>query len=237
MVRDLLVVVAESASAEEFMDLVRSIMINSSVLYITTYIVKAKIGDKSLTYLGSMKIPLNAKLTALVKGTNFHSGIFIGLAFVLVAWVILYRTPLGHDIRVSGSNAEFPKTIGIDVTRSMIIAQTIGGMYCALGGAIDILGVYERYMWTGLTQMGMDGLLVAVLSKKKPQYVPLGAFLLAYMKTGATILNYKTDIPLEFVQVMQAIIILLIAAEHFLGGAKEKVIFSMARKAEKESAQ
>ena len=107
-------------------------------------------------------------------------------------------------------------------------------MYCALGGAVDILGVYERYMWTGLTQMGMDGLLVAVLSKKKPQYVPLGAFLLAYMKTGATILNYKTDLPLEFVQVMQAIIILLIAAEHFLGGAKEQVIFSMARKAEKE---
>ena len=75
-------------------------------------------------------------------------------------------------------------------------------------------------MWTALTNMGFDGLLVAVLAKKNPVFVPLGAFLLAYMRTGASILNYTSSIPIEFVDIMQAIIILLIAAEHFLAATK-----------------
>jgi simple sugar transport system permease protein len=76
--------------------------------------------------------------------------------------------------------------------------------------------------------MGFDGLLVAVLSKKNPIFIPLGAFLLAYMRTGAAILNYSTKIPIEFVDIMQAIIILLVAAENFMGGIKKQFIFKSA---------
>ncbi len=216
-------------------EVVSSIMLNFSLLYVTTYIIKAKVADGSLTYLGSKMLPESAKLTTLIPNTYIHSGLFIGLGAVAVACLIFYKTPLGYNIRISGSNADFAKASGINITASMLIAQVLGAAFSALGGAVDFLGIYDRYMWTSLTQMGFDGLLVAVLSKKKPQFIPLGAFLLAYMRTGATILNYKTDIPLEFVQIMQAIIILLIAAEHFMGGVKDKIIFGIASKAEKEA--
>ena len=57
------------------------------------------------------------------------------------------------------------------------------------------------------------------------------------MRTGASILNYTSSIPIEFVDIMQAIIILLIAAEHFLGGYKEKLIFKASRARNKEVAR
>lgn len=123
------------------------------------------------------------------------------------------------------------------MTRTLIAAQVLGAMLSGIGGAVDILGIYDRYMWTALTNMGFDGLLVAVLAKKNPVFVPLGAFLLAYMRTGASILNYTSSIPIEFVDIMQAIIILLIAAEHFLGGYKEKLIFKASRARNKEVAR
>ncbi|MBQ6478540.1 MAG: ABC transporter permease [Erysipelotrichaceae bacterium] len=210
-------------------EIVSSIMLNFALLYLTNYLIKTRVADTEITYLGSTMLPKEVKLTALVNGTNIHSGLFIGLLAVVVATVIFYRTSLGYHIRICGSNQEFAKVSGINIARSLIIAQVLGAAFSALGGAVDILGVYDRYMWTALTQMGFDGLLVAVLSKKKPQYVPLGAFLLAYMRTGATILNYKTDIPLEFVQVMQAVVILLIAAEQFLGKYKNALIFRLAK--------
>lgn len=218
-------------------EVVSSIMLNFALLYATTYVIKAKVADGTLTYLGSKMLPESAKLTTLVKGTYIHSGLFIGLAAVVVAYLIFYKTSLGYSIRISGSNAEFAKASGINITKSMIIAQVLGATFSALGGAVDFLGIYDRYLWTALTQMGFDGLMVAVLSKKKPQFVPLGAFLLAYMRTGATILNYQTDLPLEFVQIMQAIIILLIAADQFMGGIKNKIIFNIAKKNEKEAQQ
>ena len=76
---------------------------------------------------------------------------------------------------------------------------------------------------------GFDGLLVAVLARKNPIFVPIAALLLAYLRTGADVVNRATDIPAEFVSVLQAIIILLIAAQMFLSHFKNKIIFKTAR--------
>lgn len=214
-----------------------SIMLNWALLYLATFIVKTVMSDTSITYLASAPIPESAKLTTLVSRTQLHSGLFIGLIAVLITSLIFYRTSLGYSIRICGSNPRFAKATGINMTRTLIAAQVLGAMLSGIGGAVDILGIYDRYMWTALTNMGFDGLLVAVLAKKNPVFVPLGAFLLAYMRTGASILNYTSSIPIELVDIMQAIIILLIAAEHFLGGYKEKLIFKASRARNKEVAR
>lgn len=214
-----------------------SIMMNYALLYAATYLVKTQMYDTSITYMASEPLPDAAKLTRLVSGSQIHAGIFIGIAAVIVTALIFFRTPLGYSIRICGSNPKFARTAGIGMTSSLIAAQVLGATLSGIGGAVDIMGIYDRYMWTGLTNMGFDGLLVAVLSKKNPIFVPLGAFLLAYMRTGAAVLNYTTEIPIEFVDIMQAIIILLIAAEHFLGGFKEKFIFKATKNKNKEVAK
>ena len=211
-----------------------SIMMNYALLYAATYIVKTKMYDTSITYMASEALPKAAKLTTFIRGTQIHGGLIVGVLAVIVTALIFYKTPLGYSIRICGSNPNFAKTAGIGMTSSLIAAQVMGATLSGIGGAVDIMGIYDRYMWTGLTNMGFDGLIVAVLSKKNPVFVPLGAFLLAYMRTGAAILNYTTEIPIEFVDIMQAIIILLIAAEHFMGGFKEKLIFNASRKKNKE---
>lgn len=129
---------------------------------------------------------------------------------------IFYLTPLGLSIRLCGSNANFAKYAGIKMNTVLIIAQALGGAIAGLGGTVEILGNYSRYQWTALTQYGFDGLIVAVLAHKNPLLVPIGAFMVAHMRIGANILNVNTSAPIEFVQMMQAILIILIAAETFL---------------------
>ena len=60
---------------------------------------------------------------------------------------------------------------------------------------------------------------------------------LAYIRIGADVVNTSGDIPIEFVTVIQGIIILLVAAESFLSGAKNKLIFKAAEKDEKREKQ
>ena len=55
-----------------------------------------------------------------------------------------------------------------------------------------------------------------------------------YIRIGADVVNTSGDIPTEFVTVIQGIIILLVAAESFLSGTKNKLIFKDAEKEEKE---
>ena len=134
---------------------------------------------------------------------------------------------------------EDQKKLDVISNEIMCTANEPCGMLSGLGGAVEIMGNYERFNWIALTQYGFDGLMVAVLARKNPIFIPFGAFLLAYMRIGANVLNVNTSVPIEFVQVMQAVLILFIAAQTFLAKSRNKVIFKAAEKrsAEKEAAK
>lgn len=220
----------------EVNEVVVSIMLNYALLYFSNYILRNFMLDTSITYSASFPLPEAAKLSGIWKGTRLHTGIFIAIAAVAVAFIFLYRTPRGLSIRTCGINPNFSKYVGINVTLSCIIAQVIGGAMAGMGGTVQILGLYDRFQWDSLTQYGFDGLLVSVLAKRNPLLVPVASFLLAYLRIGADIVNYSTDVPAEFVSVLQAIIILLVAAQEFLGRMKKKAIFNAAKKAMSETA-
>lgn len=211
-------------------ELVTSIMMNYVLLYCSIYILKNWIVDTSTTSLASKVIPMNSRLTILIPGTTVNSGLIIGIMFTVIIGYLLYRTPLGCSIRICGANEDFAKASGISITRTLIIAQVLASVLSGLGGALDILGSNERFMWTSLTNYGFDGLMVAVLARSNPFFVPFGAFLLAYMRTGAYILNYSSHLSTEFIQVIQALIIILVAAKSFLLKFKNKITIRSAKK-------
>ncbi|MBR0385446.1 MAG: ABC transporter permease [Erysipelotrichaceae bacterium] len=215
-------------------EIVTSVMFNYGFLYVSLFLIKFFARDMAMSYVCSTPIPLNAKLGPVIPRTLFHSGIYIVAVVVMLVCLIFYKTPFGYRIRISGSNQDFAKAEGIKITGSLIIAQLLAGAISGMGGAIDIMGVYDRYIWDQTPGVGTDGLLVAVLARRNPALVPIAAFLLAYMRTGATILNYATDIPLEMVQMVQGIIILMIGAEEFLGPIRNRMIFKLAQKKEKQ---
>jgi simple sugar transport system permease protein len=134
-------------------------------------------------------------------------------------------------MRTVGANPSFARFAGLGVTKTVVIAQLIGGAIVGLGGSVEILARYDRYLWDAgqSPQYGFDGLVVAVLAHKNPALIPVGAFILAYIRIGADIVTRSTDIPAEFVSIVQGIIILLIAAEMFLSNFKKKLIFKNAK--------
>jgi simple sugar transport system permease protein len=210
-------------------ELVVSLMMNYTLMYLSNYILKTYMQDRTTSYITSEPLPLAAKLSILIPKTDIHSGLFIGVALIIAVALIFYKTPMGLSIRICGENSDFARYTGIKMTGILISAQLLAGFLAGMGGAVEIMGNYRRYQWTALTQYGFDGLMVAVLARKNPVFIPLGAFLLAYMRIGANVLNFNTSVPIEFVQVMQAILIILIAAQTFLEKQKNSIIFKEAQ--------
>lgn len=211
-------------------EVVISIMLNYALLYCSNYILNHIMLDTSITFSGSYAIPEASKLTRIWPGTRLHTGFFIGILVCVIGYLILYKTPLGFKIRSCGNNPTFAKYLGVNVVGCCIIAQFLGGLCAGMGGAVQILGLFDRFQWDSLTNYGFDGLLVSVLAKRNPILVPIASFLLAYLRIGADTVNMITDVPAEFVSVLQAIIILLVAAQEFMGAMKRKAIYSSARK-------
>lgn len=89
----------------------------------------------------SLQIPvLNIPI---IKSIPFLGGIISGhsiltyLAFILVfcTWVLLYKTPLGLNIRSVGENPNAASSVGVSVNKIRYIAMVLSGVMGGLGGA------------------------------------------------------------------------------------------------------
>ncbi len=224
-----------------------SLMLNSIIGFLATWIMRYYMKDNTISYIGSLEIPENARLPrlfanaqgplAVLKSFRLQSGVFIAILCVIVVAILFYKTSFGWKMRLVGENPQFAGAVGLSAVGISFAAQLIGGGVAGIAGATEILGNYTRFQWTATTQHGFDGLLVAVLAKKNPALVPIGALFLAYIRIGADVVNTSGDIPKEFITVIQGIIILLIAAESFMSGTKNKLIFKAAEKDEAEKKQ
>ncbi len=208
---------------------VSSIMVNWTCLYIALGVINHILRDPEAGYLCSFKFAETVRLPKLLDGTNIHFGIIIGLVVVIIGYLYLYRSKSGYEIRVVGKNVDFASYTGIPVNKVLMKAQLIGGFLAGLGGAVEVLGMYKRFQYQGQTGHGFDGILVGIIAGYNPKLVPLAVLFLAYVRVGADVMQRSSDIPIELVNIIQAIIIMLVVAERFLHKMKHKQLVEAAQ--------
>lgn len=155
---------------------------------------------------------------------RIHLGLLIGIIIVLFGYFMLYKTPFGFEIRSVGMNQRFSRYSGINVGRTAIITALISGSIAGMGGTSEVLGLYERFMYTGTTNHGWNGIVIAVLCKNNPKFVPVAALFLAYLSTAADALNSTSKIPPEIINIIQPIIIIFVAAARLLAPWEHRAI-------------
>lgn len=205
-------------------ELVTSLMLNYVIGFLVNYIFKYHFRDPQKSSLQSYPLPKGVNLPVIIPGTRIHLGFVIMLILVALTWFVMYRTKWGYELRTTGSNEKFAKYSGIKVGFVIVAAQVIGTAISGLGGAIEMLGLHKTFRWTASPGYGFDGVIMATLARGNPALVPLAAFFLAYVRVGADILNRTTSIPAEIVSIIQATIILLVAAQAFLSKMRHKSI-------------
>lgn len=204
-------------------EMVSSLMLNYAVLYLGLYILKNSFIDKTAGQVATAKLPAISRLSNLVKGTGIHSGLIVVVLVLLFAYVYLYKTRGGHNIRVFGQNPHFARYTGVHIGRVILTSQLIGGAIAGLGGSVEIMGMYQRFQWTALPGYGWDGIIIAILARNKPQFVPLAALFIAYLRVGANNMNTYADVPKELITVIQAIMMILVTAAALTGGLKQRI--------------
>jgi ABC-type uncharacterized transport system permease subunit len=150
----------------------------------------------------------------LLAGSSLriNSGILVALAAaVFVGW-LLNRTTLGFKFRAVGANASAARTAGISVPGAYIGVMLISGGLAGLAGATQVLGT-ERSLTGGVAaSLGFDAITVALLGRGSPLGTVLAAFLFGGLRAGGLAMQAKTGTPLDIVLVIQALVVLFIAA-------------------------
>ncbi len=146
------------------------------------------------------------------SGLRANIGIFIALAVAAMVWWLLNRSTWGFRFRAVGANAAASKTAGISVPRVTTTVMFIAGALAGLGGAIQILGS-EYAMTAGIGgSFGFDAITVALLGKATPLGTVFAALLFGALRAGGRTMQASTETPLDLVLIIQALIVLFIAA-------------------------
>ena len=155
----------------------------------------------------------SARLPKLLgENLRIHLGIFIALLAAAFVWWLLNRSTLGFKFRAVGANANAARTAGISIPFVTTVTMFICGGLAGLGGAVHLLGT-EYALAAGIAgSLGFDAITVALLGQATPIGTVFGAFLFGALQTGGRTLLSNTGTSPDIVQVIQALIVLFIAA-------------------------
>jgi len=205
-------------------ELVSSLMLNFVALNLGLYLILNHFRDLTAGSLSSLPFPETALLPTIVSGTRIHFGIFIVIFMVILSWLFLAKTKWGYALRMTGMNISFAKYSGISTAAVVLYSQFIGGFLAGMGGAVEIIGMYDRFKWQFMPSYAFDGVIVAVLAKKNPLYVPVAAILLAYIRIGADTMSVNSHVSFEMISIIQGFIIIMIAANAFLKQYRQRMV-------------
>ena len=159
----------------------------------------------------------NARLPLLAgSGFRLNFGIFIALAAALFVWWLLTKTTIGFKFRAVGANAQAAKTAGISVPFVITSTMMICGALAGLGGAVQVLGSEYALNADIAGSFGFDAITVALLGRAQPLGTVFAALLFGALQAGGRTMQSNTGVPLDIVQVTQALIVLFIAAPAFV---------------------
>lgn len=150
----------------------------------------------------------------LLFGSDLRAnfGFIIALLVAALIWWLLNRSTWGFRFRAVGANSAASKTAGISVQRVTTSVMFIAGGLAGLGGAVQILGS-EYAMTTGIGgSFGFDAITVALLGRATPVGTVFAALLFGALRAGGRTMQSSTETPLDLVLVIQALIVLFIAA-------------------------
>jgi len=147
-------------------------------------------------------------------GSEFRAnlGFFVALLAAAAVWWLLNRSTWGFRFRAVGANASASRTAGISVARVTTTVMFVAGALAGLGGAVQILGS-EYAMTSGIGgSFGFDAITVALLGRGTPIGTVFAALLFGALRAGGLTMQASTETPLDLVLVIQALVVLFIAA-------------------------
>lgn len=153
-----------------------------------------------------------AALLPIVEGLRANWGLIVAFGAAVAVWWLLFRSTKGFEFRAVGFNPRAARYAGMSISWSTVLSMAIAGGLAGLAGAAVILGG-SRTLAPGFSPgYGFDGIVVALVGNTRPLGVVAAAILFGALRAGATPMQSATGTPLDLVVVIQALVIMFIAA-------------------------
>jgi simple sugar transport system permease protein len=143
-------------------------------------------------------------------GSPANAALGLALLAAVAVGVLLFRTRLGYELRAMGLSPGAAEFGGVAIGRTTVAVMALAGALAGLVGTNYVLG-YKYYHEEGFSSgVGFLGIAVALLGRSHPAGIVAAALLFGTLSQGGLAINAL--IPKETMDILQAVIILTVAA-------------------------
>ncbi len=124
---------------------------------------------------------------------TINAFLFVGIAALILSYVVLYRTRLGLRLRACGEHPEAADSVGVNVRRMRTIGVLVSGVLGGIGGMAYIIPSVSSWNFeVGVSGAGFLALAVMIFGQWKPFRIFFAAVFFALFKSLA---NIASSIP------------------------------------------
>lgn len=179
--------------------------------------------------IGALLPGIPVEISGTVSSVRINGALLLALAALVFYHFLLFKSYFGYEYRVLGQNPQAARYAGIPISRRTIEVMALAGAFAGLAAVHYVLGagIDEPRLKVSLpTQVGFDGIAVALLGQNSPWGIGLAALLFGVLLAGGLQLDLRLGLSRELVTALQAMIVLFVAAggflPRFLGSGGEK---------------
>ncbi|MEO3858474.1 ABC transporter permease [Acrocarpospora sp. B8E8] len=194
-------------------EVVTTIMLNFIVADLSTWLLLHPLSAHSQVPGSDFVLPSN-RLPMIGGGlAGAHVGLAVALAGAVVASVVLWRTPYGMELRVSGLAPRAARYMGTSPTAAAAAALGGGGLFAGLAGAGEVLGTYGHMTVPFVTNLGYLGIGVALLGRNHPLGCVVGGLVLGALSSGGQQMQFDVGISAHLIDVLVGVVLLFVTVQ------------------------
>ena len=166
----------------------------------------------------SQEIATSARLPRLLgfldrtPDLRVHLGIVMALIVAYVVYWILFKSTIGYEFRAVGFNPHAASYAGMKTTWLYTSVMAMSGALAGLAGMSQINGVLYSATPGFAAGIGFDAISLALLGRSHPAGVVAAGFLFGALRAGGLEMQVATDVPIDLILVIQALVVVFIAA-------------------------
>jgi len=192
-------------------EVVTTIMLNNAAVFLLTWAVNDLVRAPGFSFPRTG--PIGNSALPILLGRNLHLGILLAVVTVFAVRWLLDRTTIGFEIRTVGQNPNAARYAGMRPIFITTLTMSLSGLLAGSAGAIQMLGVIGFYAPGITASVGFDSIAVALLGRSNPIGILFAAILFGAFRAGAPLMQIETSVPIEIIDIIQALVILFLAAD------------------------
>ncbi|MFF4006600.1 ABC transporter permease [Streptomyces sp. NPDC001717] len=193
--------------------LVSSLLLSYPAVSFASYLVRYPLKEPGSSLPQTRRLAEGVALPAF-GSTTVTVGLLLVIAAAIAHSFVDARTSAGYEVRMTGLNPRFAAYAGVDRARLTLRLMATSGAIAGLVGAIGVLSFPYRFLDGALTAPGYTwtGLTAALLAAAAPLGTVLAALFFTVLQVGGLSMERATEVPRELTQVLQALVIVLLAS-------------------------